>query len=185
MKTITLQTAIQLTIEALLTMGGSFSAYQVTKGIRASVDKDYHISDVDTTVRFDDDLDEEIEYSEIPHDRVKELVQELFENGLFQADVGYVNDGINAYKVFCPVTPTPQVPGNTVQQILNNVANLPAQDWTDKILPYIERKGGASAKQIQSALKIKGITCKQILDELDIDVPTGLTPSKTFVSVGN
>lgn len=180
MKTITLQTAIQLTIEALLTMGGSFSAYQVTQGIRASVDKDYLISDVETTARYDDDLDEENEYSEIPHTRVKELVQELFDNGLFKADVGYADDGKNTYKVYSPVNSP--VASNTAPVSTPSTSNTP--DWYDKVLPYLERKGGATAKEIQSALKIKGVTCEDILDALGI-VPNALAPSKTFVFVGN
>jgi stalled ribosome alternative rescue factor ArfA len=182
MKTITLQTAVQLTIRALLEIGITFSAYQVTQIVRASVDKDYHLSDVSVTAfKFDDDLDDEVEHTVIEHNTIKALVTELYENELFKANIEYKNDGKNAYKAYAPIPNNIGLPTPTSTSV-----PIPSTtpDWYDKVLPYLERKGGATAKEIQSALKIKGVTCEDILDALGI-IPNALAPSKTFVFLSN
>lgn len=179
MKPITLQTAIQVTIRIILGMGQSFSAYDITKAIRASVDKDYILSDVlETQSRFDSDLDDMVQYTIISHESVKSIINELFEHELFDATVEYVNDGISTYKKYVPVD-APEVHNATPP-----AAPTTTPDWYDKVLPYLERKGGATAKEIQSALKIKGVTCEDILDALGIP-PNALAPSKTFVFVNH
>lgn len=188
MKTVTLQTAVTLAIKELELLKVPFSAHTVTKGVRLAVDDEYTLSDADDYEDYETPTGDYETFTVVDHSRVKAIVVELFENGLFEATKSYTSLGDKSFTVYTPVTNT--VVDNTITPPSTAPVPTPYKyavvpDWTDKILPYVERKGGASAKQIQSALKIKGITCKQILDELEIDVPTGLTPSKTFVFVGN
>lgn len=154
MKTITLQTAVALAVKDLLALG-PFSAYDVTQLIRVQVDKDYILSDVED-IDWDDD-DEE--FTPVSHDDVKVIVVELFDNGLIDATRGYGSKAGNSFVEYtpnvAPVVTSLQTPNVAQTSTIVDPLLL-------KIQSYLGNKGSATIKQIQSALKIKGVTCEQI-----------------------
>lgn len=149
MKTITFQTAVMLAVTELLALG-PFSAYEATTLIRARVDNDYDISDADQFMSGTTD---------VPHARVRDLIVELFDNGIFNATKSYGNSGGNTYTIYNPVVATTPV----------SVPVTPApyrSPLADSIRTYLNNKGNtpSTIKQIQSALKLKGVTCDDIFN---------------------
>ena len=153
MKTITLQTAVMLEIANLLFAGAPFSAYNVTQNIRVKVDDEYDLSDVEKDGDLDDD-DEWVEFTPIEHDQVKALVRELYENGFIDATKKYNSKGYIEY-----------VPNTAIVITNNTITNSSPTNvspYYDKINDYLTSHGPATIKQIQSALKVKGLLCEDI-----------------------
>lgn len=150
MKTITFQTAVMLAVNELLALG-PFSAYEATTLIRARVDNDYEISDADPHGYAHG--------TDVPHSRVRDIITELFDNGIFNATKSYGNSRGNTYTIYNPIvattpvcipvttTSTPNPLATSIRTYLNNKGNTPS-----------------TIKQIQSALKLKGVTCDDIFN---------------------
>lgn len=158
MKTLTLQTAIMLEISNLLFAGAPFSAHNVTQNIRVKVDDEYELSDVEKDEEFDDDNDEWVEFTVIEHNQVKVIVHELHENGFIDAIKRYNPKGYIEY-VPTAIPVSSNGTSNTVP-----IANV--SPYYDKINDYLLNNGPATIKQIQSALKIKGLLCEDIAKTL-------------------
>lgn len=173
MKNITLQTAVALAINAYLAAGIPFSAYDVTLSVRDNVDYEYTVKDAG--LDWDDDGDA---YSVIDHDEVKALVVELFENGLFKASKSYGSSGGINFIVYNPlVVDASQAPAPVTAVADDNDPIL------DKIKSYLSNKGSATLKQVQSALKIKGVKCEDIAKLLNLSNATQLNDSISKVVV--
>lgn len=176
-KSITLQTAVALAVRDLLPLG-PFSAFDVTQLIRVQVDKDYELSDVfDFGIADDEDG---TEFTEVHHDDVKAIVVELFDNGLIDATRGYGTKNGNSFVQY-----TPTVDGTQIATGLILTPAVGAQPSTspylDKIQAYLKEKKSATAKQIQSALKVQGLYCEDILRILGLDPAKEDAPSKVLL----
>jgi transcription initiation factor IIE alpha subunit len=191
MKTITLQTAVALAINDLKSVG-PFSAYDVTRQIRAKVDDEYEIEDAD--------YDDEEGFPEISHANVRKIVVELFENGLIDCTKAYGSNQGHRFVLYTPLD-VQKNPVLTQQDIADStkisqsvpvvsitqsskpdctIPPMPQPPITnspvvDRIKSYIEEKQTTTPKQIQSTLKIKGFLCKDILNLLNI--PDGGSPA--------
>jgi hypothetical protein len=174
MKTITLQTAVMLTINELLKLG-SFSAFEVTSIIRLRVDNEYGLfTDIDGVyIDFNDD-DITDPHTAIEHKAVKQIVAELYENGLFQATKSYGKHDGKSFIIYTPV--------DTVQTTTTTYTP-PTNPYIDRIDNYLRNHGTATIKQIQSALKINGLTCEEIAKALPLHraVAVNSAISKTMV----
>lgn len=179
MKTITLQTAVALAIRDLLPLG-PFSAFDVTQLIRVQVDKDYELSDVFDFGILDDE--DGTEFTEVSHEDVKAIVVEMFDNGLIDATRGYGTKNGNSFVQY-----TPNAAGIKVATGPILTPAVGAQPSTDpllgKIQSYLTNKGSATIKQIQSALKINGITCEDIAKILQLSSAAQLNDSISKVVV--
>lgn len=169
MKTITLQTAVLLTVKELLALG-SFSAYEATIVIRNRADVEYTLSDQTHNGVW----------TEVNHLDVRDIIVELFDNGVFEATRTYGQSGGNSYTIYNPIVvnapnasaaPLPFVPTTT-----------PVGADLARIKAYLANKKQATVKQIQSALKTDGLLCVDILNILGVD-PTSIVtaPSKYLV----
>lgn len=156
MKSITLQTAVMLAVNELLALGG-FSAYEVTKLIRLKVDHEYYLSDVDERDVNFNDPSAGSSFTVVEHEAVRDLVVELYQEGLFKANKGYNTNGTSQWVIYTPIDAV--VPA---ADPIPNIVNL--DPLLDKINAYLSDKKSATIKQIQSALKVKGVTCADILD---------------------
>lgn len=176
-KSITLQTAVALAIRDLLPLG-PFSAYDVTQLIRVQVDKDYELSDVFDFGILDDE--DGTEFTEVHHDDVKALVVELFDNGLIDATRGYGTKNGNSFVQYTPnVAGTQVATGPIVTPAVG--AQPSTSPYLNKIQAYLKEKKSATAKQIQSALKVQGLYCEDILRILGLDPAKEDAPSKVLL----
>lgn len=157
MKIIALQTATMLEISNLLFAGAPFSAYDVTQNIRVKVDDEYDLFDVEKDGDLDDD-GEWVEFTVIEHNKVKAIVHELHENGFIDATKKYNPKGYIEY-IPTAIPVSSNAASNTVP-----IANV--SPYYDKINQYLVNNGPATIKQIQSALKIKGLLCEDIAKTL-------------------
>lgn len=181
MKTITLQTAVMLALETFSAMRGAFSAYEITQYIRQKVDSDYVLSDGDYVDEYDEDEDEDVIYTDISHEKVRKLVTELYDNGLFAATktIGKNPTTQASFILYTPVD-------RTVATV-SKPANPTTPDYITKVDAYLATKGSATVKQIQSALKLKGVTCDDILKAISdysgvsSTLYTSDTPSKVLI----
>lgn len=171
MKTLTLQTAIMLEISNLLFAGAPFSAHNVTQNIRVKVDDEYELSDVEK----DEEFDEWVYFTVIEHNQVKVIVHELHENGFIDATNRYNPKGYIEYVPTAIPVPS-NVASNTVP-----IANV--SPYYNKIKSYIDNRGMVTIKQIQSALKIRGLTCEDIANALNIDLSKNPHPGISKIPV--
>ena len=110
------------------------------------------MSDVDQDVLYG------VPFTEIVHADVRDIIFELYENGVFQAKKSYDNSGGKQYTLYKPlsVINTPVVNTPVSQP-------LPATNIAlTKIENYLKNNGPSTIKQIQSRLKVKGLTCNDI-----------------------
>lgn len=156
MKTITLQTAVLLAIKEFTDQGKEFSAYNITTNIRSKVDKEYRVSDAP----IGNDIYDGADYTVIDRNAVKAIITELFENGLIDARKEYRTNNkipINAYIAYIPNN-TP----NNQLVIVSGSANT-GKSIQIKVANYLANcNEPVTLKQIQSALKIKGVRCEDI-----------------------
>ena len=163
MKTITLQTAVALAIQELLALGG-FSAYEATTLIRQRVDNDYLISDCDV---------DENDITQIYHAKVRAIISELYDNGLFKADRSYDSNGINRFMIYKPVG-VPNTAATPQQSVVTVPPSSYGSDIVRKVFAYLSNNGSGTIRQIHSSLKTKGITYEDIAKILGVtkcDVP--------------
>lgn len=159
MNTVKLSTAVLIAINSL----DSFSAYDVTQEIRRmSNDGEIEISDVMPQIMY-----RGVWVSDIQHNEVRELVNEYYQNDIFDAttstDFGYV--------LYTKNTIGDAVASHTHQQAPTTAASLntsPAQHQTilNKIKEYLKTTSfdRVTIKQMQSMLKGYSITCEEIQD---------------------
>lgn len=160
---LTLNEAVLAQVENLIP-DGSFSAHDVTSAVRAAANAGT-ITLPGLEARPND---EGIKYW-VNHEDVKRVIAGLVADGTM-ANLGMTNvDNSGTYRLYvfgtdatpAAATPaaTPTVAGRWDQTTNANPTRSPVES---KIETYLNKVGTATLKQIQSALKINGITCKDL-----------------------
>lgn len=147
-----LQTAVMLTVKELLALGG-FSAYEVTTIIRGRVDRAYELSDCDKVGGV----------TMVNHSDVREIISDLYANEVFAAKKTFVSNGLgNSFTVFesIPAPSTTPAPSAAVKDLEDSHCL--------KIVRCIFRNGERTMREIQSSLKVKGLTCERIAKFLNL-----------------
>jgi hypothetical protein len=168
----TLDEAIKGIVEVFVSEEESFSIYSITLALRDLINQGwiriYGLADTSKPIDLEDSSSKIVNTQELSHREVKEAFLNLLQNG--SLDCAVVSHGkFTTYgKV---VYSTPVTPVNPPVNIPSSAYPSPTQtpsvdDFTDKIVSYLRNKGEATLKQIQSRLKTKGITCKDIEDGL-------------------
>lgn len=166
-----------------LKSNGSFSAHDVTKQIRQSVnDGEYTLPGLEAPAGS------AYKYN-VNHDDVKEVIDSLLNDGTLQ-NLGLTNvDYSGAYRVFefgsavaADTTSTTDTTDTTsdVDQADSPVAS--------RIKAYLDNVGSATLKQVQSMLKVNGITCKDLAtlaDEIGLTVTVGTEGCFSTYTVSN
>jgi hypothetical protein len=148
MKLMKLQTAVMLTVKELLALGG-FSAYEATTVIRNRVDKEYELSDCDKFCGV----------TMVNHADVREIIADLYENEIFAAKKTFSTNGFGeSFTVFKPI------PVSAPSAVVRDLEDSHCR----KIVRCIFRNGKRTMRQIQSSLKVKGLTCERIAKFLDL-----------------
>jgi hypothetical protein len=168
---------------------GKFSAHDVTNTIRESVNSgEYALPGLEARPGTANGT---IKYW-VDHEAVKTVIDTLINNGEM-ANLGMVNvDYSGAFRVFefgttaavpAPVTPTANATpaGDTDADTQGPVAQ--------RIKAYLANAGTATLKQIQSALKVNGVTCEDfynLVTALGFDVQPGTAGKfSTYTVSGN
>jgi hypothetical protein len=161
-------------IEAVneLKVKGSFSAHDVTSTVREAVNAgEFILPGFEATPNQSG-----IKYW-INHEDVKAALDSLLNDGTLN-NLGLVDVSFNgSYRVF-NFTDTTTV--NTVNGV-TTAANTTAPDDVDsplqaRVKAYLNKVGSATLKQVQSAVKVNGITCKdfaEIVENLGYNVSVG------------
>lgn len=151
-----------------LKKNGSFSAHDVTAQIRKSVnDGEYTLPGLESSAgsafKFN-----------VQHDSVKEVVDTLLNDGTLQS-LGLTKvDYSGNYRIFefgattAVSTDTDTTADTDVDQADSPVAT--------RIKGYLAKVGSATLKQVQSMLKVNGVTCKDLAtlaDEIGLTVTVG------------
>lgn len=173
----TLKEAVVEAVKSLLAAGTkSFSAFQITTEVRNAVNEGEYslpgLENPDTSASF--------KYL-VKNDDVKEVI-ELLQNDGTLANLGLDNvDYSGAYRIFnftapATSTDTTDVADGAATPTTNDDATNDDSPVAQRIKAYIANVGSATAKQIQSTLKVNGVTCKDIVtlaDELGFDITVG------------
>jgi hypothetical protein len=189
---ITLANAVEDTVNFFTKYNTNFSIYEITQLIRCEVNyKKYQLDGVDVT-------DDENMIQFVSHGDVKDIFLDMFSDGTFEDlkmvqrgdynvyGLDIINDDVNnildeddeddedwedALNISTPTTSV-----NTTV-----AASTTSTTLDEQLVAYISKKGQATLKQIQSRLKIKGMTCADLLQiisknrKLDIDTTSDYT----------
>jgi len=169
----TLEDAIKGITEVFLSEEETFSIYGITLSLRDLINQGWIRIDGLTAARkpidAEDDSSMLVDSQELPHSLVRETFNRLYQNGDLDCAVnsrGKFTTYGDPFKVY-PVTNV-SPPTTPYPQVTSPFVTKPSVDeLTDKIVSYLQNKGEATLKQIQSRLKTKGITCKDIGDALN------------------
>ena len=135
---------------------GAFSAYDATTAVRAAANAgEYALPGLEAKPNNNG-----IKYW-VNHEDVKEVVETLLNDGTL-ANLGLTNVNYNgSFRVFefansVVSTSAPSVP-------TSNAASNPTQSpVAQRIKAYLSNAGSATLRQIQSTLKVNGLTCKDL-----------------------
>jgi hypothetical protein len=166
----TLSDAIKGVVEVFLSEEESFSIYGITLSLRDLINQGWiridGLLDDEKPIDPEDDSSRLVPSQDLPHYLVKRCFQQLFDQGELHCDVisrgkftTYGTPRIAVVSAPVPTTPYPQTYSQPQTQPT-------VDDYADKIVAYLRNKGEATLKQIQSRLKTKGITCKDLEDAL-------------------
>jgi hypothetical protein len=169
-----------------LKSNGTFSAHDVTTTIRNAVnDGEYILPGLEAA------SGSAFKYN-VDHDAVKQVIDSVLNDGTL-ANLGLVNVNYDGdYRTFefdnTPVdededvtTTTTAAPVGTAAPANATVDDDAAVSDNDgpvakRITAYLQKVGSATLKQVQSALKVNGLTCKDLAtlaDELGFTVEVG------------
>lgn len=160
-----------------LKVNGSFSAHDVTNEIRAGANGgEFALPGLEAK-----ENNANIKYW-VDHEAVKAVLDALYNDGTLQ-NLGLTNvippDYSRTYRLFefanvvasaaaTVTTPTAAPAAPTTPPPAANTANPTVSPVEAHVKAYIEKSGaGVTMKQIQSALKVNGITCKDLADMVD------------------
>ena len=159
-----------------LKSNGSLTAYDVTKEVRESANNgDYALPGLEAPVGSS------YKYN-VSHESVKSVINSLLNDGTLTL-LGLTNvDYTGQYRTFN--FSTADDGGNTATNgDVDGTDNDSTSDVVDtdgpvaqRIKTYLSNVGSATLKQVQSALKVNGLTCKDLattLDELGYTVTEG------------
>jgi len=165
-----------------LKSNGSFSAHDVTKQVRQSVnDGEYTLPGLEapsgSSFKFN-----------VNHDDVKEVVDSLLNDGTLQ-NLGLTNvDYSGPYRVFqfgSAVATTTAADTTTTDDADVDQSDSPV---ASRIKAYLNNVGSATLKQVQSMLKVNGVTCKDLAtlaDEIGLTVTVGTEGCFSTYTVSN
>lgn len=175
MTTISLNTAVLLAIQGVLASQKSFSAHDITKAIRASVnDSEYLLSDRDT-----EDVDG-IQTQRVEHTEVRGIIDELYDAAVF-GNVGMVRRFNGSFYEYSRPAQTPtRVTAATVAPQAVSVPSTPANQLLDVIKNYVQARGPVTLKQVQSRLKGTSLTCGDLAKLVQSHTDLALRPSPTL-----
>lgn len=132
---------------------GSFSAHDVTNAVRSAV----NAGEITIPGSEAKPNSQNIKYW-INHEDVKAVIDALLEDGTLK-NLGLVNVTYNGnFRVF-------NFAANATPAAVVTVATNPAESPVEKrIKAYLAKVGSATLRQIQSALKINGVTCQALAE---------------------
>ena len=155
---VTLKEAVTNAVNELK-VKGSFSAHDVTSAIRAAVNGgEIAIPGLEAQPNSAG-----ISFW-VKHEDVKAIVDEMLEDGTL-ANLGLTNVNFSgAFRVFEFATPaastdTDADPASATNAPATNGTQTPLEQ---RIKAYLSKAGSATLKQIQSALKVNGVTCADL-----------------------
>jgi hypothetical protein len=154
-----------------LKVNGSFSAHDITNSVRAGANGgEFALPGLEAKPN-----NSNIAYW-INHEDVKAVLETLLNDGTLN-NLGLSNVNYNGtFRIFefanvvAPATApaTPTAPAPTTPPPAANAAAPTVSPVEAHVKAYIEKSGaGVTMKQIQSALKVNGITCKDLADMVD------------------
>jgi len=172
---LTLKEAVIEEVTKLVKTAGSFSAHDVTAAVRtAANDGEVALPGLEAKPNSSN-----IKYW-VNHDDVKAVVDGLLNDGTL-ANLGLTNVDYtsNPYRVFqfgSASAPAPSAPvsANTSDDV--DDADAAQSPLAQRMLAYVRKVGVATLKEVQSALKVNGITCKDfagIAQKLGLKVKIG------------
>lgn len=173
----TLEDAIKGITEVFLSEEETFSIYGITLSLRDLINQGWIRIDGLIAARkpidAEDDSSMLVDSQELPHSLVRETFNRLYQSG--ELSCGVISTGkFTTYGDISKAIPTPNVapptapyPQSYPQATSQPTTQSSVDELTDKIVSYLQNKGEATLKQIQSRLKTKGITCKDIEDALN------------------
>ena len=181
---VTLQTAVMMQVKDFASSNTPFSVHDITRTIRKKVyNNELEIPEVTvtgTSYRFD-----------IPHAKVKELFNELWQNGIFDPDFTLNRSFNGTYFEYSPTSTVGStnvpLPSSVIQpsttlapsKVITPTFNTGNSVTKNRIKNYLERcdKRGfnPTLKNVQSAIKrgnkSTGWTCEMISKLIDDELP--------------
>lgn len=172
--TATAYTLKEAVVDAVNTLKskGSFSAHDVTSQVRQSVNAgEYTLPGLEAA------SGSSFKYN-VNHDDVKQVVDSLLNDGTLQ-NLGLTN--VNYSGSFRVFEFGSAVAATTTATVVDTDSDVDQSDSpvATRIKAYLDKVGSASLKQVQSMLKVNGVTCKDLAtlaDEIGLTVTEG-TPS--------
>jgi hypothetical protein len=158
---LTLKEAVVNAVNELKVSKGNFSAHDVTTAIREAANSgEIALPGLEATQPNSTNIKYWVNHSD-----VKAIVDDLLNDGTL-ANLGMVNVNYNGgFRVFEFSTPVPSADdhdGAPAPTPAPNAANPTQSPLAQRIDAYLSKAGTATLKQIQSALKVNGITCKDL-----------------------
>jgi hypothetical protein len=163
MKTYLFATAVVAAAQQLQNSGKPFSAYDVTKTLRSSVNSgDIHFSD-----RTTEDVDG-VDTYRVEHNEVKRIFTDAYSAGVFGTLGRTWDNSGNGFWSYRGASGTP-VYGSPTPTIAKPLPTQPQTNLEQKIVSYLHRQGIGSTvtmKRIQSRLKGYPVSCKDLASVL-------------------
>lgn len=136
---------------------GAFSAYDVTSAVRAGANGgEFALPGLEAKQN-----NSNIKYW-VNHEDVKQVVDGLLNDGTL-ATLGLTNVNYNgSFRVFEFASSVAQSSPATSSTPASTTANPTQSPLAQRIQTYLSNVGSATLKQVQSALKVNGVTCKDL-----------------------
>lgn len=156
----TIEEAVTGVVEVFISEDEKFSVYNITTSLRDLLNQGWiritGLQDSKEPVDLEDNSSDKVDSQYLPHSLVKETFQKLLNEGKIKCSV-------YGRGMFTTYGPEMQVCVSPAPQQSQPAQSKPDQNTLEKkIEAYIQNRGAATLKQIQSRLKIKGVTCKDI-----------------------
>ena len=162
---LTLKEATVNAVKELIKTKGSFSIHDVTTEIRTGVNAgEFALPGLENT---NPNSQSGIKYW-VKNEDVKAIIESLESDGTL-ATLGLTNVDVSGpFRVFEFSTPAPSAddhdgaPAPAPTTPAPNAANPTQSPLAQRIDAYLSKKVGATLKAVQSALKVNGVTCKDL-----------------------
>ena len=154
---LTLTEAVTQAVNELKTSKGAFSAYDVTTAVRAAANGgEYALPGLEARGNQSG-----ITYW-VDHANVKTIVDTLLNDGTL-ANLGLTNVNYNgSFRVFEFATTSATPSSSPSVPVSNTITNPTRSPVAQRIDNYLSNVGSATLRQIQSTLKVNGLTCKDL-----------------------
>lgn len=172
----TLAEAVKGIVEAFASEEEEFSIYNITISLRDLINQGWitveGLADTRKPLDLEDPTSREVDTQEVRHNEVRDAFLKLLFDG--ELDCNLIRGGkFSVYGVTtstvqqpAPVQPTPRVNTQQAPAQPKVQVSVDVEDYVGKIVSYLDNKGAATLKQIQSRLKTNGITCADIRNSL-------------------